>query len=147
MGARITWNIPEFWRANTPDDTKLLRSVSSPGLLADMKREFPDRFYMEGVCEQNVIGLAAGLALEGYIPYVNTIATFLTRRCFEQVAVDLCLHDLPVRLIANGGGLVYAPFVSVDRVGGLNVYRREHHDRAQSHTAAFRGQAERLTFW
>ena len=47
--------------------------------------------------------------MEGYIPYVNTIATFLTRRCFEQLAVDLCLHNLPVRLIANGGGLVYAP--------------------------------------
>ena len=43
------------------------------------------------------------------IPYVNTIATFITRRCYEQVAVDLCLHNLPVRLIGNGGGLVYAP--------------------------------------
>ena len=49
------------------------------------------------------------MAMEGYVPYVNTIATFITRRCYEQVAVDLCLHDLPVRLIANGGGLVYAP--------------------------------------
>jgi transketolase len=47
--------------------------------------------------------------MEGYIPYVNTIATFITRRCYEQVAVDLCLHELPVRLIGNGGGLVYAP--------------------------------------
>ena len=45
----------------------------------------------------------------GYVTYVYTIATFLTRRCYEQVAVDLCLHNLPVRLIANGGGLVYAP--------------------------------------
>jgi transketolase len=40
---------------------------------------------------------------------VHTIATFITRRCYEQVAVDLCLHNLPVRLIGNGGGLVYAP--------------------------------------
>jgi transketolase len=53
--------------------------------------------------------MAAGLAMEGFMPYVNTIATFLTRRCYEQVALDLCLHDLPVRLIANGGGVVYAP--------------------------------------
>ncbi|MGO9607170.1 MAG: transketolase family protein [Candidatus Binataceae bacterium] len=81
----------------------------SPGLLSDMKRDMPDRYYMEGVNEANVIGMAAGLAMEGYIPYVNTIATFITRRCYEQVAVDLCLHDLPVRLIANGGGVVYAP--------------------------------------
>ena len=40
---------------------------------------------------------------------VNTIATFITRHCYEQLALDLCLHNLPVKLIANGGGLVYAP--------------------------------------
>src|SRR4249920_1553957 len=81
----------------------------SPGLLGDMKRDMPERWYMEGITEQNLIGMSAGLAKEGYIPYVNTIATFITRRCYEQVAVDLCLHDLPVRLIGNGGGYVYAP--------------------------------------
>jgi len=81
----------------------------SPGLLSGMKRDMPDRYFMEGVTEANVIGMAAGLAMEGYVPFVNTIATFITRRCYEQVAVDLCLHKLPVRLIGNGGGLVYAP--------------------------------------
>lgn len=79
------------------------------GLLDGMKAEMPERFYMEGICEQNLIGMAAGLAMEGFIPYVNTIATFITRRCFEQIAIDLCLHNLPVRLIGNGGGMVYAP--------------------------------------
>ena len=64
---------------------------------------------MEGVSEQAIIGLSAGLAMEGYKPYVNTIATFLTRRCFEQICIDLCLHNLSVKLIGNGGGLVYAP--------------------------------------
>lgn len=76
------------------------------------RKEIPERFLVEGISEQNVVGLAAGLALEGRIPYVNTIATFLTRRALEQVAMDLCLHDLPVRLIGNGGGLVYAPLGS-----------------------------------
>jgi transketolase len=79
------------------------------GTLQPFRDEFPDRFFMEGVSEANIIGMAAGLALEGFIPYVNTIATFLTRRCYEQTALDLCLHHLPVRLIGNGGGLVYAP--------------------------------------
>lgn len=79
------------------------------GTLSAFQREFPERFFMEGVSEQNIIGMAAGLAMDGFIPYVNTIATFITRRCYEQVAIDLCLHDLPVRLIGNGGGLVYAP--------------------------------------
>lgn len=79
------------------------------GTLQQFKDEFPDRYFMEGICEQNIIGMAAGLAMDGYIPYVNTIATFLTRRCYEQIALDICLHNLPVRLIANGGGLVYSP--------------------------------------
>ena len=80
-----------------------------PGVLSDMKKDLPERFFMEGVSEQHVVGMAAGLAMEGFIPYVNTIATFLTRRCYEQAALDICLQNLPVRLIANGGGLVYAP--------------------------------------
>lgn len=80
-----------------------------PGVLDSMKQAMPERFFMEGVAEQNIIGMAAGMAMEGFIPYVNTIATFITRRCFEQVAVDACLHNLPLRLIGNGGGVVYAP--------------------------------------
>lgn len=79
------------------------------GTLEDMHREMPDRWFMEGVSEQAIIGMAAGLAMDGFIPYINTIATFLTRRCLEQLAIDLCLHRLPVRLIASGGGAVYAP--------------------------------------
>ena len=79
------------------------------GTLDNFKKEMPDRFLMEGVSEANIIGIAAGLALEGHIVYVNTIATFLTRRCFEQVVLDLGLHNVNVRLIANGGGVVYAP--------------------------------------
>lgn len=77
--------------------------------LKDMRREMPERFFMEGVSEAALVGMAAGLALEGRIPYFNTIGTFITRRCFEQVVDDLCLHRLPVRLIGSGGGLVYAP--------------------------------------
>jgi transketolase len=80
-----------------------------PGVLDDFKKNIPERFFMEGIAEQHIIGMAAGLAFDGFIPYVNTIAAFLTRRCFEQVALDLCLHDLPVKLIGNGGGVVYAP--------------------------------------
>lgn len=79
------------------------------GTLEAMRREFPDRFFMEGISEANVVGLAAGLAMDGRIVYINTIAPFFTRRALDQIVIDLCLHDLPVRLIANGGGLVYAP--------------------------------------
>lgn len=79
------------------------------GVLDDMREEMPNRWFMEGISEQHIIGMAAGLAIEGYLPYVNTIATFLTRRCYEQLVVDVGLHCAPVRLIGNGGGVVYAP--------------------------------------
>ena len=77
--------------------------------LDNFKEEMPDRFFMEGISEQHVIGMAAGLAMEGKTVYVNTIATFLTRRCFDQLGMDLCLHNVKVRLVGNGGGMVYAP--------------------------------------
>jgi transketolase len=95
--------------AQRNDRVVFIGSDLSPGLIIDMQTQFPDRYFMEGIAEAHTIGMAAGLAMDGYIPYVNTIATFITRRCYEQVAVDLCMHDLPVRLIANGGGYVYAP--------------------------------------
>ncbi|MBF0381756.1 MAG: transketolase [Magnetococcales bacterium] len=79
------------------------------GTMDEFQKNYPDRFFMEGIAEQNMIGMAAGLAMDGYIPYLNTIASFITRRCLEQITIDLCLHNLPVRLLGNGGGLVYAP--------------------------------------
>jgi transketolase len=79
------------------------------GTLKKFKEEIPERFFMEGISEANIIGMAAGLAMEGKIVYVNTIASFITRRCFEQNVLDLGLHNVNVRLIGSGGGLVYAP--------------------------------------
>lgn len=77
--------------------------------LKDMRAELPNQFFMEGIAEQHLVGFAAGLAKEGFIPYVNTIANFLTRRAYEQISMDIALHNLPVKLLASGGGLVYAP--------------------------------------
>ncbi|MQF95826.1 MAG: transketolase [SAR202 cluster bacterium] len=95
--------------AKTDERIFFIGSDVGAGTLDGFKNDIPDRFFMEGISEAHIIGLAGGLALEGNIPYVNTIATFLTRRCFEQLVVDLGLHNANVRLIANGGGLVYAP--------------------------------------
>ena len=80
--------------------------------LKEFREAIPERFIMEGINESHAVGMASGLAMEGKIVYVNTIATFLTRRCFEQVVLDMCMHKINVRLIGNGGGLVYAPLGS-----------------------------------
>jgi len=80
-----------------------------PGTLQAFKDNLPARFFMEGISEQHIVGMAAGLALCGKVVYVNTIASFLTRRCYEQNMLDLGLGHCNVRLIGNGGGTVYAP--------------------------------------
>lgn len=95
--------------ARTDERIVFVGSDLGVGVMADFKAACPDRFFMEGVAEQNLVGLAAGMAMEGRVVYLNTIATFLTRRCYEQVVIDLGMHNANVRLIANGGGVVYAP--------------------------------------
>lgn len=65
------------------------------------------RFINSGVAEQNMIGVAAGIALAGHRPWVYSIAPFATYRCLEQIRNDACLHRLPVRVVGNGGGYTY----------------------------------------
>jgi transketolase len=79
------------------------------GTLDQFRREIPERFFMEGVAEANLVGMMSGLAMNGRVPYLNTLAVFLTRRCYEQILLDAAMHRLPVRLCGSGGGLVYAP--------------------------------------
>src|SRR5579859_7432648 len=68
---------------------------------------FPRRFLNVGVAEQNMLGIAAGLAVEGYTPFVYSIATFAAMRGYEQFRNGAALHHLPVRVIGIGGGFSY----------------------------------------
>jgi len=68
---------------------------------------FPDRFINAGVAEQNMMGVAAGMASEGYQPFVYSIANFPLFRCAEQIRNDVDYHRLPVTVVAVGGGLAY----------------------------------------
>jgi transketolase len=68
---------------------------------------FPDRFINAGVAEQNMTGLAAGMASEGYHVFTYSIANFPTFRCAEQIRNDVDYHQLPVTVVAIGGGLAY----------------------------------------
>jgi transketolase len=68
---------------------------------------FPDRFINAGIAEQNMTGLAAGMASEGYHVFTYSIANFPTFRCAEQIRNDVDYHNLPVTVVAVGGGLAY----------------------------------------
>jgi transketolase len=69
--------------------------------------EFPDRFINAGVAEQNMTGLAAGMASEGYHVFTYSIANFPTFRCAEQIRNDVAYQKLPVTIVSVGGGLAY----------------------------------------
>ena len=69
--------------------------------------EFPDRYLNAGVAEQNMTGLAAGLASEGFHVFTYSIGNFPTLRCLEQIRNDVCYHKLPVTVVAVGAGVSY----------------------------------------
>jgi transketolase len=68
---------------------------------------FPGRFLNVGVAEQNMAGIAAGLAMEGFCVFIYSIGNFPTLRCMEQIRYDICYHNLNVKIIAVGGGFAY----------------------------------------
>lgn len=78
-------------------------------VLEPFAARFPDRFLNAGVAEQNMTGVAAGLALSGKIVFTYSIANFPVMRCLEQIRNDVCYHDLNVNIVAVGGGLAYGP--------------------------------------
>lgn len=77
------------------------------GVVEPFAREFPERFINAGIAEQNMAGLAAGLASEGYHVFVYSIANFPSFRCAEQIRNDIDYHNLPVTIVAVGGGVAY----------------------------------------
>lgn len=76
-------------------------------VLEEFSDRFPTRYLNAGVAEQNMTGIAAGLALTGKVPITYSIANFPVMRCLEQVRNDVCYHNLNVKIVSVGGGLAY----------------------------------------
>ena len=72
------------------------------------KEKYPNRFFNCGVAEANMVSMAAGMAMAGLRPVAYTINSFITARCYEQIRLDLCYHNVPVILAGVGAGLGYA---------------------------------------
>lgn len=86
--------------------------------LERFKAAYPDRLYNMGIAEQNMIGVAAGLAKEGFIPFANTYASFCASRCADQVRANMSYMRLPIKLIGltagYGAGILGATHMSVE---------------------------------
>jgi len=94
--------------AEIDDKLVVLIGDISHHLLKDFENKFPDRFYNVGICEQTIVGMAAGLAMQGFKPIVHTIAPFCVERAYEQIKVDLCYQNLDVTIVSVGASFDYA---------------------------------------
>lgn len=77
------------------------------GVIEQFQSNLPNQFLNAGVAEQNMMGMAAGLADSGRLPFVYSIANFPTFRCLEQIRNDVCYNELPVTVVSVGAGLAY----------------------------------------
>lgn len=77
------------------------------GVLDEFQKKYPENFINAGVAEQNMTGIAAGMALEGKIVFTYSIANFPILRCLEQIRNDACYHETNVNIISIGGGFSY----------------------------------------
>jgi len=91
-------------------DRKIIVLTDDQGAMSlqQLRQERPEQYINVGIAEQNVIDVAAGMALGGMRPIVYGITNFVSLRCAEQISVSMCLMDLPVTIVASGGGLTYA---------------------------------------
>jgi transketolase len=79
------------------------------GEVEEFAEKFPDRYFNVGVAEQNMTGVACGVAMEGNIAITYSIANFPTLRCLEQIRNDVCYHEANVKIVIIGGGTAYGP--------------------------------------
>lgn len=93
--------------AEADDRIMLLTGDLGFMVLEEFASRFPDRFVNCGAAEQNMVGIATGLAEAGMVPFVYSIATFATLRPYEFIRNGPALHNLPVRIVGIGGGFEY----------------------------------------
>jgi len=87
------------WAADKPNVLVLSADLTSSTEIDLFRDTYPDRFLSMGIAEQNMLSFAAGLAREGFIPFVHTFAVFIYRRAYDQIAMSVAYPNLPVRMI------------------------------------------------
>ena len=94
--------------AKSDPNTLLLTGDHGYALFDDFRRECPNQYINAGIAEQNMVGMAAGLARAGFRPFVYGLAAFIPVRVIEQIKLDVAHDQLPVIFIGDGAGFVYS---------------------------------------
>jgi len=111
------------WAARRPEVLVLSADLTSSCEADGFRDTYPERFFSFGMGEQNMMGFAAGLAREGFFPYIHTFAVFVTRRPFDQVAMAIAYPNLPVRLVGFLPGLTTPGGVTHQAIDDVGLMR------------------------
>lgn len=87
------------WAKDKPEVIVLSADLTNSCEVGEWRETYPDRFFSMGMAEQNMMGFAAGLAREGFTPWIHTFAVFIYRRPLDQVQMSIAYPNLPVRLV------------------------------------------------
>lgn len=111
------------WARDKPQVVVLSADLTGSCEADDFAAAYPDRFFSLGMAEQNMLGFAAGLAREGYFPFVHTFAVFLYRRPYDQLAMSIAYPNLPVRLLGFLPGITTPGGVTHQAIEDIAVLR------------------------
>ena len=111
------------WASNHPEAIVMTADLGNSCELKNFPKKFPEQFYNFGLAEQNLVGWAAGLAREGYKPYLHTFAVFFYRRTLDQIEMSVAYPNLPVTFVTFCPGLTTPGGVTHQATNDIAVLR------------------------
>jgi transketolase len=111
------------WARDKPEVVVLTADLTNSSEVGKWRDTYPDRFFGMGMAEQNMMGFAAGLAREGYVPYIHTFAVFIYRRPYDQLAMSIAYPNLPVKFVAFLPGIATPGGVTHQSIEDIAIMR------------------------
>lgn len=111
------------WARDKPEVVVLSADLTNSSEVGRWRDTYPDRFFSMGMAEQNMLGVAAGLAREGYTPFIHTFAVFIYRRAYDQLAMSIAYPNLRVRLVGFLPGITTPGGVTHQAIEDVAIMR------------------------
>lgn len=111
------------WAADKPEVVVLTADLTNSSEVGKWRDTYPDRYFGMSMAEQNMMGFAAGLAREGYVPYIHTFAVFIYRRPYDQLAMSIAYPNLPVKFVAFLPGITTPGGVTHQAIEDVAIMR------------------------
>jgi len=111
------------WSKDKPEVVVLTADLSNSCEVGRWRDTYPDRFFPMGMAEQNMMGMAAGMAKEGFTPFIHTFAVFIYRRPYDQLAMSIAYPNLKVRLMGFLPGIVTPGGVTHQAIEDVAIMR------------------------